>query len=383
MKNINPVVRWWVTPELPYHDIYEPPLLKNKSRIAFYIHLFSHWVIHPIKRRLARWYLRFLQKTTDIKVIGVTGSAGKSITVQMIASILKCKGTTLCTLSSVDSVYNIPNTILRCLPNVKYLVLEMSVEYPGEMDYYLWLAKPDIGVITNIFPTHTEFLKDVHGVLKEKGKLVRALEKNDFAVLNRDNTALKEIANNLKTRVVWFDSNVDLDIQNANAAIAVAKLLGIGKDEIKKGLETYKRPEHRFKVIKHKSKAVIVDDSYNSNPEALLSVLNKFNKLAGHGTKIAVLGDMLELGKISSREHKRVGREIAKSGFDVVIGVGDIIKDLLDEVSKKSSNTRTYHFSKQEEVLPLLKTYLKKNTFVLIKGSRSIGLDKVVDGLIK
>lgn len=128
-------------------------------------------IYHPIKNLIANNYLFFLRKFTNIKVIAITGSAGKTTTKEMVTSILKQVAPTVWTKDNIDPVYNIPATILRCTPWTKYLILEMSVEYPGEMDFYLWLAKPDIGVITNIFPTHTEFFGDADGVLKVQSVL--------------------------------------------------------------------------------------------------------------------------------------------------------------------------------------------------------------------
>jgi UDP-N-acetylmuramoyl-tripeptide--D-alanyl-D-alanine ligase len=383
MKKINPILKWWVTPELPDHDIFELPLLRNKSVFGKVTHLVSRWLVHPLKRRLARRYLKILQRFTEIKVIGVTGSAGKSTTVQMLASILQQSAKTSATPPSIDPIYNVPNTILKTPPGTKFLILEFSVEYPGEMDFYLWLAQPDIGVIINIFPTHTEFLESVEGVFQEKSKLVKSLDSDGFAVLNKDDQYLRSLAQKIKARVIWFGSkSLDPLDQNAEAAKAVAKVLGIDKDKKEKGLKSYLKPKHRFEIIKHKSGAVIFDDSYNSNPEALLSTLRKFAQIAGSGNKIAVLGDMLELGSIEEKEHRRVGKELAKSNFGVVIGVGKAVRFLLDEVNKNSKTTKTYFFPKYNETIPILTRLLKKNTFVLIKGSRSIGLDKLVDDII-
>ncbi|MDP3994444.1 MAG: UDP-N-acetylmuramoyl-tripeptide--D-alanyl-D-alanine ligase [bacterium] len=337
--------------------------------------------IHPIKRRIAKYYLILLRKYFGLKVIGITGSAGKTTTKEMLASILKLGGKTVYTVANIDPVYNIPTTILKCNPKTNYLILEMGVEYPGEMDFYLWLAKPDIGVIMNIFPTHTEFFGDINGVFKEKSKLVLSLGKGDIAIMNFKDKTLKGLADKLKAKVFWFESDEDPLQQNANAAGKVAEVLKVRKESIKKGLKTYSRPEHRFEIIKTKSGAVIFDDSYNSNPEALLATLRKFNKFAGKGIKVAVLGDMLELGKIEEDEHRRVGKEIAKSNFRVLIGVGSAVKFLISEVDKYSKKTKTYLFIKPEEALPLLQTLLNRDTFVLIKGSRSIGLDKVVYNL--
>ncbi len=376
MKKVNPVIQWWVTPKLPVQDIFELPLLMNKGLFGKITHLISQWLIHPLKRRLARRYLKALQRFTDIKVIGVTGSAGKSTTVQMIASILRQSGRVVATPPSIDPIYNVPNTILKCLPGTKFLILEMSVEYPGEMDYYLWLATPGVGVITNIFPTHTEFLGGIEGVLKEKAKLVLNLSKDGVAVLNEEDLRLRSLKNKIKTKIVWFNG------ENSDTARVVGEIFGVSASDIERGLKNYTRPKHRLETILLKSGAVVLDDSYNSNPEALLATLRKFNGLAGNNIKIAVLGDMLELGKLEESEHRRVGKEIAGSNFDVVIGVGKAVRFLLAEVEKGSKKTKTYLFPRAEDVLPALEPALKKRVYVLIKGSRSVGLDKVVAELV-
>lgn len=381
MKKINPIISWWMTPKLPYHDVYELPLLKNKSLPSVFSHIISRWFIHPIKRRLARIYLKLLQRFTKIKVIAITGSAGKSTTTQMIDSVLKLKGRSLSTPPSIDPVYNIPNTILKCKPGVEFLVLEMSVEYLGEMDYYLWLAKPEIGVITNIFPAHTQFLGGIEGVLKEKGKLVLSLPKDGTAILNNKDSLLANLAKRLRAEVVWFDGSGDLIAQNLSAATKVAETLGVDSEVIKKGLANYKNPEHRLQVLRSKSGAMILDDTYNSNPKAAIATLSYFNKMA-KGNKIAVLGDMRELGDYEVEGHRSLGREVAKSGFKVVIGVGKSSKFMIEEVKKGSKDTETYLVANSEEVLPILTKLLVKNNSILIKGSRSIGLDRVVNSII-
>jgi UDP-N-acetylmuramoyl-tripeptide--D-alanyl-D-alanine ligase len=380
MKKINPFIKWWVTPKLPYHDIFELPLLINKSKTAKYQHIFSQWIIHPIKRRLAKVYLNLLQRTTDIKVIGITGSAGKTTTKEMLFSILKTQGKTVCTRSHFDPVYNIPNTILATTLGTKYLILEMGVEFPGEMDFYLWLAKPDVGVITNIFPAHVEFLGDIEGILKEKGKLITGLSKDDTAVLNSGDEQLMKLSERVGANVIFFKPDANPFIQNANTAKVVAKLLKIKDQNIKKGLSEYKNPPHRLELINHPSGAVILDDSYNSNPWAAVSTLKYFNGLA-KGKKMAVLGDMLELGGFEEEGHRLLGREVAKSGFSAVIGVGKSSALLLEEVRKESKSTETSLYTDPMKALPAVRSFLGKNTFILVKGSRSIGLDKIIEKL--
>ena len=376
-KKINPIIRCWVTPKLPIHDVFELPLLQNKSLSAKYTFLFSQWLIHPIKRRLARWYLKLLKKFTDIKIIAVTGSAGKSTTSQMIFSILENAGRTISTLPGLDSVFNIPNTILRTPWGTKFIILEMSVEYPGEMDYYLWLAKPDIGVIINIYPTHLQFLGNIEGVLKEKGKLILNLSESGVAFLNSGDQNLVKFAKKINKKIVWFHPNPDPIIQNSLAAESVATYLGISRVSVRRGIENYKKPPHRLDILKLKNGTVILDDTYSSNPKSALSTLRYFNKITNE-KKIAVLGDMLELGKYDEQAHRELGREIAKLNFEVVVGVGKSAKFLIDEVNKKSKKTKTYLFSNTESATQTVKELIKKNASVLVKGSRSIGLDRLI-----
>ena len=368
-KKINSLVRWWVTPKLPPEDV-------------FASHNFiSQWILHPIKRRLARWYLRLLQKYTKIIVIGITGSAGKTTTKEMLAAILKLDGITVYTPKNVDSIYSIPNTILATPVWTKYLILEMGVEYKGEMDFYLWLAKPDIGLITNIFPTHTQFLGNIDGVFKEKSKLVIGLSKEGLAVLNSADAKLKNLSNKLNSKIIWFTHDINPLKQNANAARALAKIFGISDEKIEKGLTGYKKPAHRLQIINHASGAMILDDSYNSNPGAAFSTLEYFNSIV-RGEKIAVLGDMLELGDLDESAHRELGRYVAKSNFKMVVGIGKSSKFLIEEVNKYSKKTKTYLFAEAEDAIPTIKQELKKGVSVVVKGSRSIGLDKLVDALI-
>lgn len=367
-KKINSLIHWWASGKLPPEDI----LAKHN--------FFSKWVTHPVKRRLAKQYLIFLQKNTDIQVIGITGSAGKTTTKEMLASILKLAGKTVYTPKNIDSVYSIPNTILATPYGTKYLILEMGVEYPGEMDFYLWLAHPDMGIITNIFPTHLQFMKNIEGVFKEKSKLVKYLPKGGVAVLNSGDKKLKSLQERLISRSVWFEPDINPLKQDANAASAAAKVLNVSGEVIKKGLLEYKQPDHRLQIIKHTSGAMILDDSYNSNPWAALSTLEYFNSIA-KGKKVAVLGDMLELGDYDETAHRELGRAVAKSNFDVVIGVGSSTRFLIDEVNKGSKRTKTYLFSNSTEAVPAVSKHLEKGTSILIKGSRSIHLETLVSAV--
>ena len=355
MKNI---LKMWVGRDLPLVHV------KTNGHIRKVI---ADLFIHPIKRRISKYYCFILQKCFGLTVIGITGSAGKTTTKEMISSILRLSGKTVWSKDNIDPIFNIPTTILRCTPKTKYLILEMGVEYPNEMDFYLWLVRPNVGVITNIFPTHTLYFGDINGVFKEKSKLVK---NNDVAILNSDDLKLNALKKKINAKIFWFKSDNNPILQNENAARITCQALEIQNALIEEGLKKYQSPKHRMSIIKHKSGAVIFDDTYNSNPEAFRKSLGYFLKLAGNNKKIAVVGDMLELGDIEVSEHKRIGREIQSKGFVKIIGVGKLVKFITSDV-----------YSSYLEALPEIRKYLRTKTYIFVKGSRSIGLDKLVDVL--
>jgi UDP-N-acetylmuramoyl-tripeptide--D-alanyl-D-alanine ligase len=401
MKKINPVISWWVTPKLPPEDVFASH------------NIFSQWVIHPIKRRLARVYLRFLQKYTDIKVIGITGSTGKTTTTEILASILSTDGKTVWSQEGVDPVYNIPNTILRSPWGTKYLILEMSVEYFNEMDYYLWLAKPDVGIVTNIATTHTEFLKNVEGVAAEKSKLIKSLSKGGLAVLNAEDSIAKSFAKFTNAEVCFYgkgsniraeEINLNRDLStsfvllsgsdknavqinaygeqfvaNAVAASAAAFSLGLNLENISDGIGKFKLPKHRLNIIESREFGIIFDDSYNSNPKAASESLDTFIKLASSKVKIAVIGDMLELGKFEESSHRELGKKVGNLGFDYVVGVGRAARFVVEEAAKTLRKEKCFLTSDESEAAPIVKKLLNGKTALFVKGSRSIHLDKLID----
>lgn len=402
-KKANPFIKWWVTPKLPPEDIFA----KHNP--------ITQWMIHPIKRRVARAYLRLLQRLGRIKVIGITGSTGKTTTTEILASILSLSGKTTWSALGVDPVYNIPNTILRSSPGTKYLILEMSVEYVDEMDYYLWLAGPDIGIVTNIAASHTEYLKNKEGVAAEKSKLVKNLKKDGVAVLNGEDPLVSSMGKKSDAKIVYFGgkstvsgSNIKLNenmstdftlkvgkniksvqikalgnqfVNNALAAAAAADALGIGFDKIVKGIENFKRPAHRLNVFMSKNHGMIFDDTYNSNPKAASESLDTFKAVAKGKRKIAVIGDMLELGRLEEEAHRELGRKVGNMGFSNLVGVGNAARFIVEEASVKMKNEKCFLVGNYLEALGIIEPILGKDSALFVKGSRSMHLDKLVDDL--
>jgi UDP-N-acetylmuramoyl-tripeptide--D-alanyl-D-alanine ligase len=377
--------------------------------------LMKHYFLHPIKRRISRYYLSVLKSVFGVRVIGITGSVGKTTTKDMLYSILERDGKTVASYKNIDPVFNIPSTILKCTPFTKYLVLELGVEFPGEMDYYLWLAKPDIGVITNISATHTEFFGDVDGVFREKSKLVKFLSKENMSVLHANDKRLLKLKKVLKSGIIWFGNGGDVYstkvkysgsstvfqlnykgkssnsifveipvigtqfVQNALAAASVAKIYDIELSVIKDGLERFTPPSHRMGIIKTKSGATILDDSYNNNPEAAKQAINTLYSYPDNENKVIVFGDMLELGKWETKYHMDIGRFFSKYSYPKkLICIGKASKITANIASKYIGKGRVSHYQSWGQAVEEVKKLSKLKVDILIKGSRSIALDKLV-----
>jgi len=374
LSRIPKLIQWWVTPKLPKEHIFIAPEERPKELAKILNVYFRKWLIHPIKRRIAKYYLIILQKVFKITVIGITGSVGKTTTKEMVVSILRQKGESVCSYANIDPVYNIPTAILKCRPKTRYLVLEMGVEFVGEMDYYLWLARPLVGVLMNIYPTHTLFFKNTTGVAREKSKLIKALPRNGFG--------------NKFTLVIGTDKiNVHLPVpglqfvSNSLAAASVGLVCGVSLEKIKAGLDNFSWPEHRMRPIRLVSGALLIDDTYNSNPAAVKEALKTLNQIGGKRGKIIVLGDMLELGRHEEKFHKEIGSLVASYHPDYLIGVGKAAKAIIKAASKTMKDYQLYWTQTYRGVASILQPLLKKNVIILIKGSRSMALDKVVSQL--
>jgi UDP-N-acetylmuramoyl-tripeptide--D-alanyl-D-alanine ligase len=410
------IIKRWLGENLPQAYV---GLTSQEKKTAFLNRIklsLLRYVAHPIKRRLAKYYLSFLRKNCGLKVIGITGSAGKTTTKEMIASILKLQGKTVYSKENIDPVYNIPTTILRCFPWTRFLVLEMGIEYPGEMDFYLWLVKPDVGVITNISPTHILYLKDIEGVFSEKIKLVNNLASGGMAILNGSDPLLSKASSKLNQRMMLFGlggrvvaENVSLDlglgtkfilniekhqmeinlpilgkqfVQNALAATACVWSMGISQAKIKQGLESFSRGGHRMKVSTGKSGVIVIDDSYNNNPAAAREALEILKRVGEGKKKVFVFADMLELGTEAQKYHQEFGELVGGSGLDLFIGIGPLTKKAVEKAAQKTGYKNALWVDSKSKVLPHLFPYLNPQSLIMIKGSRAMGLDSLVPQLL-
>lgn len=371
---------------------------------------------HLLRIYLAKQYAKLYPSEI---FIGVVGSVGKTTTVTASVAVLSQKYKTISTKPNLDPILNIPTTLLRLNPNIKKVVLEMGIEYKGEMDFYLSLVKPKTAVFTKISYVHNETLGDINEILQEKGRLIESLDRDGVAILNYDDPLSKKLADKCKGTVlyygmdsknctVWagnpkienfgtsFELNLGVERVKVNfkllglhqvyAALAAALLgvvHGIPLTKIKIALESIEPTEHRLQVVPGPNGSILLDDTYNSSPVALDSAIDVLLAIPAR-RRVIILGEMRELGKYSERLHRLAAQRIYKEKLDqVFLGQGEaaIIADELKSLGFWEERME-YNLTNSQLVSKLLKT-LGKGDVCLIKGSRAVRLDEVVKRISK
>lgn len=369
--------------------------------------------LHKSRNYIAKNYLKLLGET---EVIGITGSVGKTLTQNAIYSVLSQKFNVATGGENLDPTFRIPQTILAAKPWNQKIVLEYGVEKPGNMDHYLSIVKPSLAVVTTISPTHTKYFKDIEGIYAEKVKLVKALDKNGYAVLNADDPGVAKMADQTEAKVIWYGKKADGGVKishfsqslagstfrlhyksqkatvswkavgehqltSAYAAAAVGLLEGLTLKQIAKGLSQIKLPEHRLTPLVTKN-FNIIDDTYNSSPKAALEALKTFLELSKNLHKIVVLGPMKDLGHLSENEHKKLGAAIAKSKINILITYDKVAEVIGKSAKKYGFVGKVINSDSTQEIIKEIKKLKKQNSVILVKGSRHAHLDRIVNGLL-
>ena len=340
-------------------------------------------------------------------LIGITGSAGKTTTKEMIATLIATERRTHKSWGNFNNQIGAP----LCLDNVpddaEVVVSEMGMNHKGEIAEIAGLMRPDVGVYTNIAPVHIEFFGTIEKIAEAKRELLENLREGGTVVVNNDNEHVVRISSDyagpkvtygidhgadfratnirerglLGTRFTVDGRELELalpgrhNLENLLAAIATARTIGISWDGITRGVANVKPAYHRGVIVEWKG-ATIYDDTYNSNPYALKRALELMTQADVSGRRIAVIGDMLELGEQELQFHRDSGKEIPRS-IDMVIGVGKRTNALL-EGAREAGHTDVHHFDDALSAGEFLKNEIRENDLVLIKGSRGVGLDRIV-----
>lgn len=355
----------------------------------------------------------YIREKSGIKVIAIVGSVGKTSTRQMVSCVLSQKFDLLSTEGNFNNEYGLPQTLFRLEKHHEIAVLELGISYFGEMDRLGMIAKPDYSIYTNIGNMHLENLMDRDGVLRAKTELVAHMPKSGRLFFYGEDDKLRGYSSPIPVTYFGMDDSYDIyptDIEqigvertdftlningqtsasikvslsaigihmvkNAVAAANIAIELGLTPEEIKAGIESYSPVGHRGRILKL-GEYTIVDDCYNAGPDSMRAAIIA---LKSKGRRIALLGDMLELGERSDELHYELGAFCADAGLDMLFTIGDKAEKIHKGAIENglSSVIRTTY----EEVVKVVSEKLKKDDVLLVKASRGMHFEKIIDGLL-
>jgi UDP-N-acetylmuramoyl-tripeptide--D-alanyl-D-alanine ligase len=357
---------------------------------------------------------RFWRRKLDLRVVGVTGSVGKSTTKEMIAEVLSTRYSTLKSPGNLNNEIGLPLTILRLGPGYQRAVLEMGFYVPGEIQFLCDIALPQVGVVTNVGTVHAERAGSQEAIARGKSELVQALPSDGVAILNFDDPWVRKMEEKTKARVFFYGLSPEADlwadqieglgldgirfrlhykgetihsrapmigrhsVHTALRAAAVGLNDGLGWQEIFEGF-AQGHSQLRLVAVRSKTGALILDDTYNASPESMLAALNLLDEMEGR--KFAVLGDMLELGPYEKQGHEMVGMRTAQVA-KTLLTLGPrahMIAESARRAGMKPANI--FEFEEANLVVDWLNRNLTSNDAVLIKGSRGLRMDRITAAL--
>lgn len=353
-----------------------------------------------------------------VKVVGVTGSSGKTSSKEFLAAVLSTRFRTHKTQGNLNNHIGVPLTLLSLDEEHEWAVVEMGMNHPGEIALLCQIAQPDAGVVTNVGWAHIEFFNDQCGIAEEKSSLVRSLGKTGLAVLNGDNEWLQSLQGKLHATTIyagssaicscrvsearWVDGQMEFVAsiggqsetirvsapgwhmaQNAALAIAFGHALGMSLAEMRDGLAGAILPKGRVAILKH-GEGWILDDAYNANPDSMVAALKTVGLLPGEGAKVALLGAMGELGNWSEILHQYTGRAVVENHFQFCFCTGAASHALVDAaVLAGMSPEQARWFETREELFENYLAVAQPSDRIVVKGSRSQQMELVVDWLKK
>lgn len=352
----------------------------------------------------------------DLTVVGVAGSNGKTTTKELIASVLRARFPVVWSEASFNNDLGVPFTLLRVDASHRAAVLELGTNHPGELAPLVSMAGPRIGVLTSIGREHLEHFGDLEGVVAEEGSLAEGLPAEGVLIIPGDSDLTEAVARRARCRVVRVGVGVTNDwiagqarvspagtqfevlrgpegfageyrvsllgrhqVNNALLAAAVGHELGLTPAQVRLGLETCTSAKSRGVLTEHKGVSIL-DDSYNANADSMLTALRLLKDLPCAGRRIAVLGDMAELGESALASHEEVGRAAGELGVDLLIAVGTHSLVTL-EAARRAGVAESSGWPSLEPAIPVLKAAVRPGDLILVKASRSAGLERVTEAL--
>lgn len=357
---------------------------------------------------------RFHRQRYHIPVIAVTGSNGKTTTKDMIAAVLASRFKVLKTEANFNNEIGLPLTLLKLDASHEVAVVEMGMRAIGEIRALTEIALPTVGVVTNVGETHMEILGSMENIATAKAELVEAIAQDDVVILNGDDSRVQDMQYKSQGRVVFYGlkpgafvraenittaANGEMltsfdccsargsfsvalpaigihNVYNALAAITVGWELGLKPSEIKKGIGSFVPSAMRLELRKY-GQYTVINDVYNASPLSMAAALTTLANMS-KGRKIAVLGDMLELGDASVEAHRRVGRQAAEQGVDIIITVGELAKQIA-VAAHEQGVASAQSFTEHKAAIEALRKVVKPGDYILLKGSRGMKMETMLE----
>ena len=352
---------------------------------------------------------RYKRELYNIPVIQITGSVGKTSTRDIIANVVRTQYKTLQTEGNQNNAIGLPTTLLK-LKNHEAVVVESGMNHLGEIRYLGKIAKPTVAVITNIGTAHIGFLGSRENILKAKLEILENLKPDGYIVINNDNDMLNKwakedtkykkytfgideksdvMANNIKENEKIDNKEYSVKVPvsgvhfvyNSLCAIAVGNLLNISPENIIKGIETFTLTKNRMEIDKIKDNVTVINDAYNASYDSMKAALEYLKELPGN-RKIAVLGDMFELGEFAEEIHRKVGIEVITHKVDMLVTVGELANYIADEAEYLGMpKDQVIRLNTTTEAINYLNDNLEKDDVVLLKAANGMHFAEIFKGI--
>jgi UDP-N-acetylmuramoyl-tripeptide--D-alanyl-D-alanine ligase len=362
-------------------------------------------------QRIARTHRRRF----DVPVIAITGSNGKTSTKEMTAAILGTRLRTLKTEGNLNNLIGLPLMLLRLDATHDVAVLELGMNHRGEIRQMTRLCDPTIGVITNVGPAHIEHFRDVDDIARAKGELFRTMRPGTIVVNADDPRVVRQsrglphrrlsfglkrrariraeritsrgvegqtftlVAGGRRTRVRLPAPGLH-SVANALAAAGAAFAVGLGPLEVVEGLASFENTKWRMQIMKLGRNIILINDCYNANPASMEAALRSFAEMKGKARGFAILGDMLELGRKSEEAHRDVGRLVRDLEIEVLFTYGKAAEAIADEAASGPGETEVHRGRGHVDIVNRLRQMTRGKDWILVKGSRGMEMEKIVEG---
>jgi UDP-N-acetylmuramoyl-tripeptide--D-alanyl-D-alanine ligase len=353
-------------------------------------------------------------------VVALTGSNGKTTTKEMISACLETTFPVLKTKGNLNNLIGLPLTLLELTEKERIVVLEMGMNVPGEVRRLTEIAEPDVGLITNIEKVHLEGMGSLERIKDEKGELFRRMRQDGTILVNQDDPRVIDLASEFKGQKITYGIDHPADVMareiefkgtegtsftlvtegvtlairlpylgrhfvpNALSAVAAASLFGIDMERVKKALEHLSPSPMRMEVLRLKGGVSVINDAYNANPKSMELALEILSQMKGGGRGFAVLGDMLELGDDSVEAHQLIGKRVAELSIDFLLALGEEAPVLVESAIRHGLDSEKAKIVESHaEAISFLKKSLRNGDWILVKGSRRMGMEKIAEGLME